>query len=102
LLAADSRPGLANIFRLIELEHLILFRGQHLRLAGFSRAIRALQCLSAAIICFISCRERPLQGTQSRQDRPACIGGQLTVPNEQKTQQSPFSGFNSAWQVSHS
>jgi hypothetical protein len=31
-----------------------------------------------------------------------CTGGHFTEPYEQKTQQSPRSGFNKAWQLVHS
>ena len=31
-----------------------------------------------------------------------CIGGQTTVPNEQKTQQCPANGRSNAWHPVHS
>lgn len=34
-------------------------------------------------------------------DMPACIGGQLTEPKLQKTQQSPFLGFKTVSQFEH-
>jgi hypothetical protein len=44
-------------------------------------------------------------GGEQPQAPPAacsCIGGHLTLPKEQNTQQSPGSGRNTAWQLSHS
>lgn len=37
-----------------------------------------------------------------QQERFSWMGGHFTVPNEQKTQQSPSRGFRSVLQLSHS
>ena len=46
----------------------------------------------------------PAAGTHAQPQHPrcACIGGHFTVPNEQKTQQSPGLGRRSTLQPSHS
>lgn len=37
-----------------------------------------------------------------QQDAPCCMGGHLTEPYEQKTQQSPGSGRSTSWHAAHS
>lgn len=55
-----------------------------------------MACVSDAIQ-----REVPDVGEQHEQDC-CCMGGHLSVPYEQKTQQSPALGLSTAWQRSHS